>query len=518
MYRILRRAGLTKVEPKKRPRSSYIRFQADLPNEMWQADFTHWRLADGSDVEILCWIDDHSRTAISVTAHRRVTGPIVVDVFTNALHIHGVPASTLTDNGMVFTTRLSGGRGGRNGFETLLDSLGIIQKNSRPNHPTTCGKIERFHQTLKRWLTAHPTPATIDELQALCDRFVDAYNHRRPPPLTRRQNPRRHLPRSTESRPRRQPPAPSPRPSRPGQPRQRHPARRRRAASHRARPPPPRHPHHHAHQRPQRPRHQRHHRRNPPPTDHRPHPPLPRHRPTTRRTTTTLRTTKNDKLPNPERRFGSFRCLATSTARPRQDSNPLDGRQGPSRPVPPGALRSRSGHTSRTGVLAVRTAQSGPVGPRLVPTDLCRRRIHTHHPPRRYCSSTGAARSARSARPSGARGARPGAPGRSGTLEGPTWRRRRPRGATTGPGGRSRWGAEVSPLASLGHGGPEGPLRHPLGVSRARDGHGAARAAGLVVAAGALAGQGQGRRPRARARALGPGWPSAVASAQAGRD
>jgi transposase InsO family protein len=180
VYRILRRAGLTKVEPKKRPRSSYIRFQADLPNETWQADFTHWRLADGSDVEILCWLDDHSRTAISVTAHRRVTGQVVVDVFTNALHIHGVPASTLTDNGMVFTTRLSGGRGGRNQFEHLLDSLGVIQKNSRPNHPTTCGKVERFHQTLKRWLAAHPAPATIDELQTLCDRFVDEYNQRRP--------------------------------------------------------------------------------------------------------------------------------------------------------------------------------------------------------------------------------------------------------------------------------------------------------------------------------------------------
>ena len=80
------------------------------PTRRWQADFTHWRLADGSDVEILCWIDDHSRYAISVTAHRRVTGHIVVDTFTKALEDHGIPASTLTDNGMVFTTRLSGGK------------------------------------------------------------------------------------------------------------------------------------------------------------------------------------------------------------------------------------------------------------------------------------------------------------------------------------------------------------------------------------------------------------------------
>jgi hypothetical protein len=167
------------AEPKKKPRSSYIRFQAEQPNETWQADFTHWRLANGTDVEILTWLDDHSRYAISVTAHRRVTGPIVVNTFTKALETHGAPASTLTDNGMVFTTRLSGGKGGRNGYETLLDALHITQKNSRPNHPTTCGKVERFHQTLKRWLTAHPA-ATIDELQAALERFVHEYNQQRP--------------------------------------------------------------------------------------------------------------------------------------------------------------------------------------------------------------------------------------------------------------------------------------------------------------------------------------------------
>jgi transposase InsO family protein len=178
--RILTRHGRITSQPKKRPRSSYIRFQAELPNEMWQADFTHWRLADHRDVEILCWIDDHSRYAISITAHRRVTGPIVVNTFTNALEAHGVPASTLTDNGMVFTTRLAGGKGGRNGYETLLDALHVTQRNSRPNHPTTCGKVERFHQTLKRWLTARPPAATLDELQAQLDQFVHEYNQQRP--------------------------------------------------------------------------------------------------------------------------------------------------------------------------------------------------------------------------------------------------------------------------------------------------------------------------------------------------
>lgn len=72
---------------------------------------------------------------------------------------HGIPASTLTDNGMVFTTRLSGGKGGRYAFETDLRRLGVRQINSTPNHPSTCGKVERFQQTLKKWLRA-PSPTS----------------------------------------------------------------------------------------------------------------------------------------------------------------------------------------------------------------------------------------------------------------------------------------------------------------------------------------------------------------------
>jgi transposase InsO family protein len=173
-------AALITPNPKKRPRSSYIRFQADLPNETWQADFTHWRLADGTDTEILTWLDDHSRFALSVTAHRPVTGPVVVDTFLRAAADQGFPASVLTDNGMVFTTRFAGGRGGRNQLETTLTDLGITQKHSRPNHPTTCGKVERFQQTLKRWLRQQPPARTLTELQTLLDNFVDEYNCRRP--------------------------------------------------------------------------------------------------------------------------------------------------------------------------------------------------------------------------------------------------------------------------------------------------------------------------------------------------
>jgi transposase InsO family protein len=180
IHRHLRAAGLVTPQPQKRPKSSYIRFAAEQPNERWQADFTHWWLADRTHVEILNWLDDHARYALSVTAHHRITGPIVLAEFRKACAAHGIPASTLTDNGMVFTTRLSGGKGGRNQLENELRRLGVTQINSTPNHPTTCGKVERFHQTLKKWLTRQPRAATIAELQAQLDAFVEEYNHGRP--------------------------------------------------------------------------------------------------------------------------------------------------------------------------------------------------------------------------------------------------------------------------------------------------------------------------------------------------
>ena len=110
ILRYLHRAGLVAPQPHKRPRSSYVRFQAEQPNETWQSDFTHYRLVDRTDVEILCWLDDHARYALRLTAHHRVTGPIVLNEFRAAIAQHRAPASTLTDNGMVFTTRLSGGQ------------------------------------------------------------------------------------------------------------------------------------------------------------------------------------------------------------------------------------------------------------------------------------------------------------------------------------------------------------------------------------------------------------------------
>ena len=117
-------AGLVVPEPRKRPKSSYVRFAADLPNEMWQADMCHWRLADGSGAEILSFIDDCSRYALCVSAHRSVGVAAVVGAFGETAARCGFPASVLTDNAMYFTTRFAGGRGGPNAFETLLGGLG----------------------------------------------------------------------------------------------------------------------------------------------------------------------------------------------------------------------------------------------------------------------------------------------------------------------------------------------------------------------------------------------------------
>ena len=175
--RILKCAGLITPQPRKRPRSSYTRFEMAQPNEMWQSDFIHWRLADGTDVEILNWLDDHSRYLLSCTAHMPVTGEDVVSTFLAVIDNHGAPASTLTDNGRVYTARFGGGR---NAFEYLLPLLGVRQKNGSPGHPQTQGKTERFHQTLQRWLRARPPAPTRPELQRQLDEFQGHYNELRP--------------------------------------------------------------------------------------------------------------------------------------------------------------------------------------------------------------------------------------------------------------------------------------------------------------------------------------------------
>jgi transposase InsO family protein len=178
IWRILVRRGFVTPQPRKRPKGAGRRFCAAQPNERWQADTTHWQLADGTGVEILNIEDDHSRLDIRSEARSSFTGPEVLVSFRKAFRSHGVPARVLTDNGAVFTGKPRGG--GRVALEVELDLLGVKFDHSRPYHPQTCGKVERFHQTQKKWLAAQPPAATLAELQRQLDRFRRYYNTERP--------------------------------------------------------------------------------------------------------------------------------------------------------------------------------------------------------------------------------------------------------------------------------------------------------------------------------------------------
>ena len=177
IWRILRAEGLVTPQPKKRPKAYITRFEAVQPNETWQSDFTHWRLADGADVEIINWLDDHSRLLLHCSVFKAVTGAIVIDTFNESRSQYGTPFSTLTDNGQVYTARFTQGK---NAFEYLLSELEIIQKNGSPAHPQTQGKIERFHQTLKKWLLEQEVAKDLKELQRQLDEFRRIYNTKRP--------------------------------------------------------------------------------------------------------------------------------------------------------------------------------------------------------------------------------------------------------------------------------------------------------------------------------------------------
>lgn len=187
IWRILKRRGFVTPEPHKRPKSSYIRFEANLPNEMWQSDVTFTELADGRKVEICNFIDDFSRVCVASKVFATTTAPDVVATLYEAGRAWGLPASLLTDNGAIYTATY---RHGYSAVESELFQLGIDYKHSRPYHPQTCGKVERFHQTLKKFLTKNGPFDTIAELQRAVDRFVAYYNEVRPHRAKGRKTPR----------------------------------------------------------------------------------------------------------------------------------------------------------------------------------------------------------------------------------------------------------------------------------------------------------------------------------------
>jgi len=187
IWRVLVRRGFVIPQPHKRPKSSFVRFEADQPNERWQLDITHWALCDGTDIEILNQVDDHSRLLVGCDARWTFKALDVVSCFRQATARHGLPAQLLSDNGAVFTGIPRGG--GRVALELELAALGIGFRHSRPYHPQTCGKVERFHQTLKRWLARQPRAHTLRALQAQLDVFAGYYNTRRPHRALHRRTP-----------------------------------------------------------------------------------------------------------------------------------------------------------------------------------------------------------------------------------------------------------------------------------------------------------------------------------------
>ena len=176
IWRVLVRRGFVTPEPRKRPKSSYCRFEAAAPNELWQADCIDWVTATGP-VKVITFLDDHSRVALRVKALAEATTDATWLAFCDASAAWGVPLGQLTDNGLNFSGRL---RGFEVGFEIELRRIGVVAKTSRPYHPRTCGKVERFQQTLKKWLRRQPPARNLDELQAQLDTFVAYYNHQRP--------------------------------------------------------------------------------------------------------------------------------------------------------------------------------------------------------------------------------------------------------------------------------------------------------------------------------------------------
>ena len=179
IWRVLSRRGFVTPQPHKRPRSSWRWFTAELPNECWQADITHWQLVDHRGieiaVEILDIVDDHSRLLVASTARAVFKAGDIVAGLHAAMAQHGRPERLLTDNGAVFTGHFRGR--GWVALERELVALGIAQRHAKPYHPQTCGKVERLHQTLKNWLAHQPAATTIAELQAQLGTFADYFNH-----------------------------------------------------------------------------------------------------------------------------------------------------------------------------------------------------------------------------------------------------------------------------------------------------------------------------------------------------
>ena len=177
--KILKRAGLVRDEPRKRPRSSFRRFAYARPRDCYQVDATEVKLADGTAAAVFEVLDDCTRRLAACRAAPAETAAGAVAAVRAAAAACGAPAIVLSDNGSAFTGGPRARGAGASAFSRAVAALGARLIHSSPYHPQTCGKVERHHQTLKRWLALQPAPATLDQLQAQLDAYRHYYNTRR---------------------------------------------------------------------------------------------------------------------------------------------------------------------------------------------------------------------------------------------------------------------------------------------------------------------------------------------------
>jgi transposase InsO family protein len=180
IYRFLVRHGLILPQPRRRKRADFRRWERSRSMELWQMDVMGGvRLEDGTELKVVTGIDDHSRFCISAKLVHRATARPVCEALADALRRHGVPDQILTDNGKVFTGRFGPGKG-----EVLFDRIcrenGIRHLLTAPRSPTTTGKVERFHKTVRQEFLGDRTFASQEEAQEELDRWVERYNTRRP--------------------------------------------------------------------------------------------------------------------------------------------------------------------------------------------------------------------------------------------------------------------------------------------------------------------------------------------------
>lgn len=182
VYRVLVRNGLVEPGARKRRRSDYRRWERSTSMELWQMDIVGGLLlADGSECKMVTGIDDHSRFMVIAKVVQRATARAVCLAFGEALVRFGVPEEVLTDNGKQFTARFGPGKPGETMFDRICRENGITHRLTKPQSPTTTGKIERFHQTLRRELLDACGPfADLASAQAAVDGWLEDYNRMRP--------------------------------------------------------------------------------------------------------------------------------------------------------------------------------------------------------------------------------------------------------------------------------------------------------------------------------------------------